>query len=161
PGRQARLRSWHQRVSARKADAVIANSESTKDDVVRFYGVDPARIEVVWPGSAADDFRPGDDKAVPFGDSPYFLFVGERSQRRNIPGLGEAFSLVQRTHPEFRLLIVGPNTSGVPVGELFSRFGVDGAARYEPFLGSDVLAPLYRGAHAFVLPTEHEGFSGT
>ena len=30
-----------------------------------------------------------------------------------------------------------------------------------PFLGSDALAPLYRGAHAFVLPTEHEGFSGT
>src|SRR5262249_44254195 len=58
PGRQARVRSWHQKVSARRADGVIANSESTKADVVRFYRVDPARIEVVWPGSAADDYRP-------------------------------------------------------------------------------------------------------
>lgn len=164
PGWQARLRSWHQKVSAQKADAVIANSESTKDDVVRFYGVDPARIEVVWPGSAADDYRPaapGDQPAAPFGGSPYFLFVGKLSKRRNVPALVEAFSLVHGVHPEFRLLIVGPNTGGVPVEELFSRFGVEESARYEPFLGSKDLAPLYRGAHAFVLPTEHEGFSGT
>ena len=81
--------------------------------------------------------------------------------RRNIPALVEAFGKVHREHPEFRLLIVGPNTSGVQVEELFSRFGVADSARYEPFLGSDALAPLYRAAHAFVLPTEHEGFSGT
>ena len=164
PGWQARLRSWHQKVSARKADAVIANSESTKDDVVRFYGVDPGRIDVVWPGSGADDYRPtrpGDEPAAPFGEAPYFLFVGKLSKRRNVPALVEAFALARRAHPEFRLLIVGPNTSGVPVEELFSRYAVDGSARYEPFLGSDSLAPLYRGAHAFVLPTEHEGFSGT
>jgi len=73
----------------------------------------------------------------------------------------EAFADVRRAHPEFRLLIVGPNTSGVPVEELFSRFGVVDSARYAPFLGSDSLAPLYRGAYAFTLPTEHEGFSGT
>jgi glycosyltransferase involved in cell wall biosynthesis len=30
-----------------------------------------------------------------------------------------------------------------------------------PFLGVEELAPLYRFAHAFVLPTEHEGFSHT
>jgi glycosyltransferase involved in cell wall biosynthesis len=164
PGWQARVRSWHQKVSARKADAVIANSESTKDDIVRFYGVDPARISVVWPGSAADDYRPaqpGDERPDPFGDAPYFLFVGKLSKRRNIPALVEAFAQVNRAHPEFRLLIVGPNTSGVPVEELFSQFGVADVARYEPFLGSDSLAPLYRFAHAFVLPTEHEGFSGT
>jgi glycosyltransferase involved in cell wall biosynthesis len=164
PGRQARLRSWHQRTSARQAEAVIANSQSTKDDVVRFYGVDPDRIEIVWPGAAADDYRParpGDEPAAPFGDSPYFLFVGKLSGRRNVPALVEAFAAVHRAHPEFRLLIVGPNTSGLAVDELFARFGVEGAAGYEPFLGSDELAPLYRGAHAFVLPTEHEGFSGT
>ena len=172
PGRQARIRSWHQKWSAQHADAVIANSVSTKDDLVRFYGVDPARISVVWPGSAADDYRPaqpGDEeetaavreREVGSREAPYFLFVGKLSARRNVPALVEAFADVRRAHPEFRLLIVGPNTSGVPVQELFSRFGVADSARYAPFLGSDSLAPLYRAAHAFTLPTEHEGFSGT
>lgn len=171
-GWQAKLRSRHMRSSARRAAAVIANSESTKADVVRFYGVDPARIEVVWPGAAADDYRParpGDEeetaavreRVLGSRDAPYFLFVGKLSARRNVPALVEAFSIVRRSHPELRLLIVGPNTTGVPVDELFASFGVAEAARYEPFLGSDSLAPLYRGAQAFVLPTEHEGFSGT
>lgn len=172
PGWHARLRSWHQRTSARRADAVIANSASTKADVVGFYGVDPERIEIVWPGSAADDYRParpGDERETAAvrerilgsAEAPYFLFVGKLSARRNIPSLVEAFADVRRAHPEFRLLIAGPNTSGLGVEELFARFGVEAAAKYVPFLGSDTLAPLYRGAHAFVLPTEHEGFSGT
>jgi glycosyltransferase involved in cell wall biosynthesis len=171
-GRQARIRSWHMRRSSRQADAVIANSKSTKADVVRFYGIDPTRIVVVWPGAAAADFRParpGDEeetgaaraRVLGSRDAPYFLFVGKLSARRNIPALLEAFATVHGRHPEFRLLIVGPNTNGIPVDGLISTFGLDGSARYVSFLGSDVLGPLYRGAYAFVLPTEHEGFSGT
>jgi glycosyltransferase involved in cell wall biosynthesis len=171
PGWQARVRSWHMRRSARRAELVIANSESTKADVVRFYGVDPARIVVVWPG-AAPEFRPRrpDDEneigaaveaALGRRDVPYFLFVGKLSARRNIPALLEAFATVRERHPDFRLLIVGPNTSGVPVESLIARLGLDGAVRHVPFLGLEQLAPLYRGAHAFVLPTEHEGFSHT
>ncbi len=172
PGWQPKIRSLHMRASARRADAVIANSASTKADVVHFYGVDPDRIVIVWPGAAADDFRParpGDEeetaavreRVLGSRDAPYFLFVGKLSARRNIPALVEAFAEVHRAHPEFRLLVVGPNTTGIPVDELFANFELGESARYVPFLGSDALAPLYRGAHAFVLPTEHEGFSGT
>jgi glycosyltransferase involved in cell wall biosynthesis len=171
PGWQARARSWHMRRSARRADVVIANSESTKQDVVRFYGVDPARIVVVWPG-AARDFRPARageeaeirdavEAAFGRGDVPYFLFVGKLSARRNVPALLEAFAIVRSEHPDFRLLIVGPNTSGVPVESLIGSLGLDGSVRHVPFLGVGELAALYRGAHAFVLPTEHEGFSHT
>jgi glycosyltransferase involved in cell wall biosynthesis len=170
PGWQARARSWHMARSARRADRVIANSESTKADVVRFYGVDPARIVVVWPGAAREfqPARPGDEDEIgaavesALGSRvPYFLFVGKLSARRNVPALLEAFATVHGRHPEFRLLIVGPNTSGVPVETLVSGLRLDGSVRHVAFLGLDELAPLYRGAQAFVLPTEHEGFSHT
>lgn len=171
PGWRARGRSWHMAASARRADRVIANSESTKADVVRFYRVDPARIVVVWPG-AAREFRPArpDDedaigaavvRALGGRERPYFLFVGKLSARRNVPALLEAFANVCGRHPEFGLLIVGPNTSSVPVESLVSRLALDGSVRHVPFLGVAELALLYRGAHAFVLPTEHEGFSHT
>jgi glycosyltransferase involved in cell wall biosynthesis len=170
PGWQARARSWHMRRSARSADLVIANSESTKADVVTFYGVDPARIVVVWPG-AAREFRPaqpGDELVISeavgetLGSSgPYFLFVGKLSARRNVPALLHAFATVHGRHPDFQLLIVGPNTSGVPVDSLVGELGLVGSVRHVPFLNLEMLAPLYRGAHAFVLPTEHEGFSHT
>jgi glycosyltransferase involved in cell wall biosynthesis len=171
PGWRTRVRSWHNRVSARRAEVVIANSESTKADIVRYYGVDPGRIVVVWPGAAAA-FRPagpGDEaatgaaleEALGHRDVPYLLFVGKLSARRNVPVLLEAFATVHRTHPDFHLLIVGPNSTGLPVDALVESLGLNGAVRHLPFLGLEALAPLYRGAHAFVLPTEHEGFSHT
>jgi glycosyltransferase involved in cell wall biosynthesis len=171
PGWRTRVRSWHNRVSARRADVVIANSESTKADIVRYYGVDPEGIVVVWPG-AAPEFRPaqpGDEletaavleRVLGKRDVPYCLFVGKLSARRNIPALLEAFAAVRRRHPEFHLVIVGPNSSGVPVDALVADLGLGDAVRHVPFLDADSLAPLYRGAHAFVLPTEHEGFSHT
>lgn len=160
PGWQARLRSRHMCGSARRADAVIANSESTKADVVRFYGVDPEKIVVVWPG-AAREFRPARPGEAPEPGGPYFLFVGKLSARRNVPALLRAFATVRRRHPDFRLLIVGPNTSGVPVEQLVEELGLNGSVRHVPYLGVEELAPLYRFAHAFVLPTEHEGFSHT
>jgi glycosyltransferase involved in cell wall biosynthesis len=171
PGWRTRLRTRHFRASARRAAAVIANSESTKADVVRWYGVDPGRIRVVWPG-AGGEFRPprpGDEEATAAAleralgrrDVPYLLFVGKLSARRNIPALIESVAALRGRHPDLHLLIVGPNTGEVPVERLIDEQGLDGVARHVPFLDHDLLAPLYRGASAFVLPTEHEGFSHT
>jgi glycosyltransferase involved in cell wall biosynthesis len=164
-GLRTRARARHFRESARRAEVVIANSESTKADLVRWYGLDPARVEVVWPG-AAPEFRPARrsdevataealERTLGVREARYLLFVGKLSARRNVPALIDAFAAVRETHRDLRLLIVGPNTAGVEIPPL------DGAVRYVEFLDHDLLAPLYRGASAFVLPTEQEGFSHT
>src|SRR5581483_7084223 len=170
PGWRSRLHSRHMAWSARRATRVIANSESTKADVVRFYGVAAERIDVVWPG-VAPCFRPaGPDEAESLAGAaerwlgrrgPYLLFVGKLSARRNVPALLQALASTRRSHPELALLLVGPNTTGLPVAELASEHGLDGAVRHVDHLDHEQLAPLYRGALAFVLPTTHEGFSFT
>jgi glycosyltransferase involved in cell wall biosynthesis len=164
-GLRTQARARHFRESARRAEVVIANSESTKADLVRWYGLDPERVEVVWPGAAPEfrPMRPGDEEATADAlertlgvrNAPYLLFVGKLSARRNVPALIDAFGAVRETRPDLRLLIVGPNTAGVDV----RAFG--GVVRHVEFLDHDLLAPLYRGAQAFVLPTEQEGFSHT
>ena len=97
---------WHRltfsqryRSSARSADRVIVNSQSTKDRVRDMYGISDDKIEVIWLG-VDDAFRPSDDAAAVRAtrmqylgvDRPYILFVGGLSRRRNIPTLLEAFS---------------------------------------------------------------------
>jgi glycosyltransferase involved in cell wall biosynthesis len=164
-GLRTRARARHFRESARRAEVVIANSESTKADLVRFYGLDPEQVEVVWPGAAPEfrPARPGDEEATADAlertlgvrDAPFLLFVGKLSARRNVPALIDAFVAVRESHPDLRLLFVGPNTAGVEIRDL------GGAVRHIEFLDHDLLAPLYRGARAFVLPTEQEGFSHT
>jgi glycosyltransferase involved in cell wall biosynthesis len=164
-GLRTRARARHFRESARRAEVVIANSESTKADLVRFYELDPDKVEVVWPGAAPEfrPARPGDEEtigdaveqALGVRDARYLLFVGKLSARRNVPALIDAFAVVRESRPDLRLLIVGPNTAGVEIRD------VGGAVRHVEFLDHDLLAPLYRGARAFVLPTEQEGFSHT
>jgi len=169
-GLRARGRSWHIGRSARAAEFVIANSHSTKRDIIRFFDVPEEKIAVVWPG-VADSFHPlrdGDEdesRAVArrfLGeDSTYFLFVGKLSARRHILLLLDAFRIAQARHPDLGLLVVGPNTDGLPVEASIAELGLGSRGRHVDYLDHGALAPLYRGARAFVLPTEHEGFSFT
>jgi glycosyltransferase involved in cell wall biosynthesis len=64
-GRSARPQAWlaraTERVGIRGARLVLANSQRTRDDLVKHLGIDPARIRVVYLGVDADEFRPRTD----------------------------------------------------------------------------------------------------
>jgi len=170
PGVRAQLRSWHFAHSARRADAVIANSQTTKSGLVEYFGVPAEKVTVVWPG-VDEAFRPpakGEEEAIRaaaggFIGQPdqYLLYVGKLSLRRHVPELLEAFAEVAAGRPDLRLLFVGPNSGNVPLAETVSRLRLDGSVRHIQHLDQDDLALLYRGALAFVLPTAQEGFSAT
>ena len=59
------------------------------------------------------------------------------------------------------MLFRSPDYLGVDAPRLISERGLDGAAFYIPFAPREDLIELYSAATAFVLPTEHEGFSFT
>jgi glycosyltransferase involved in cell wall biosynthesis len=170
PSPRGRARSWHAAHSARRATAVIVNSAATKEDVVRFYGVPNERITVVWPG-VENRFRPAQEgeqnvidrvvEEIVGEKAPYFLFVGKLSPRRNVPALLEAFAMTSAERPGMRLLLVGPNHARMPIEQMSAKLGTTESVRHVRHLEHDALAILYRGAHAFVLPTAQEGFSAT
>lgn len=159
------------RHSARRARRVIANSTSTKQDVVRYLGARAENVDVVLLG-ADELLAPGETSPAPLPpavrqeyaipEGPYFLFVGKLSKRRNVPLLIEAFAAAKRGGAmKERLVLIGPDAWGIDPAGSAERAGVSADvvwARHAPM--SD-LAHLYRGATAFVLPTEHEGFSLT
>jgi glycosyltransferase involved in cell wall biosynthesis len=170
PGVRARVRSWHFAHSARQADAVIVNSEASKDDLVRYYGIDAEKVTVIWPGVDASFRPPGDGEeelvaaAVEraLGErADYFLFVGKLSLRRNVPALLQAFAEVAGRHPGLRLLIAGPNTEDLPLDSMVGELGLGKSVRHVEHVEHDELALLYRGARAFVLPTFQESFPTT
>lgn len=159
------------RLAARRADAVIVPSETTKGHVESLYGVSPAAITVV-PEGAPDHFAPLEDEALLaetrrryLGDDvPYVLFVGKLSQRRNIPAVVEAFGRVKRADGiPHKLLLFGPNVLGLPLDELVTRFGVaDSVVQTDGVIARhDDIVPVYSGADLFVHATAAEGFSLT
>lgn len=158
------------RRAARSALRVIANSESTRNDLVRHYGVSPDKVDVILLGADSRLSPTEEQQSLPpaiqarygLSEAPFFLLVGKLSKRRNIPLLIEAFARAQAgLATKHQLVVVGPDYLGLEPPALARTAGVGEAVVHAPFAPMDDLSHLYRGATAFVLPTEHEGFSLT
>ena len=165
--------TWRQRnrLSARRADAVIVPSESARKHVIEAYGVEPNRIDVV-PEGVDDSFAPAEDENVLretrrrfFGENrPYILFVGKFSQRRNIPMLIEAFGeLKRRNGLPHGLVLYGSNVHDLPIDAISDKAGVgDSVVQVDESLADhrDII-PVYSAADLYAFPSAYEGFSLT
>jgi alpha-1,3-rhamnosyl/mannosyltransferase len=148
------------RLAASRANRILVPSRATALDIERIYGVESSRIAVIPPAVDAV-FRPRPPRlaeslsirnAIGVGRHPYFLFVGKRSKRRNIPAVIEAFQMVRLTHPNHVLLFVGP--LGADADALKSHAGVVVAGH----AGDTTLAALLADAEGLLYPSEYEGF---
>lgn len=155
-----RLRfGWRYRMAARRANRVVVPSLSSARDVVRVHGLPPDRLTLAYPGPEPR-FRPLDAgapevfaarRAVRFDKSLFFLFVGKRSARRNVPVVLEAFARHRLRFPDHLLVFVGPG-GGTPLPE--SGSGVVDLGH----VTEDVLHGLFASAAALLYPSDHEGF---
>jgi glycosyltransferase involved in cell wall biosynthesis len=150
-----RLYPW----ALRRASALVAVSQFAKNEAVRYFGADPAKIEVVHsgPGLFSGD---GNSAAPPDADEgPFLLYVGNIGGNKNLPFLVRSFA---RAAPPARLVLAGRARGGL---EELSQ-AIDAAPNRERIeLRSEVsdaeLERLYRSAAALVLPSVYEGFGFT
>jgi glycosyltransferase involved in cell wall biosynthesis len=141
--------------SCRRADAIITVSESSRRNIVRFYGVDEAKIRIVPPG-VDDVFR----RRSYFADGrPFVLFVGKMTARRHVPDLVDAFArFVRDTRAPHGLVLVGPDTVGHRLPERFASLGIADRVHWKQFATHDELVEAYNAADVFIYPSDYEGF---
>jgi len=148
------------RHAAAMADRVLTPSQATWRDVAKHHGVPAGRLRVIYPGVDAS-FHPRGPFSeevteararVGVGSSPFFLFVGKTSARRNVPAILEAFDRYRAVHPGHKLIFVGPG-SGDP-----GRSGEDGSILRAGHVAEPVLRGLLADAVALLYPSEYEGF---
>ena len=162
---------------ARKADAIIAPSRATKEDVVARLGVPEERVHVI--AEAVDhDFAPPSREegqrivrerfltppaAAGPGAERYVLYVGQFDPRKNMDALLSAYARAAERDPDLRLVIVGQ------LGKLRS-FLDEALARTHARRGSVIvtghvdeptLAALYAGAECLLHASLLEGFGLT
>jgi len=137
--------------AARTCDVVFANSAYTAADVVATLGVPADRVEVALPGLVPGMTPDGHRFAPPgpAGARPYVLGVGTLEPRKNLLGLVDAWRLLGDDVP---LVLAGGEGWGVQPGLDDPRIVKLG------YVPTHELAPLYRGAAAFVFPSRMEGF---
>jgi glycosyltransferase involved in cell wall biosynthesis len=143
----------------RRSRVVVADSESTRQEVVRRYALPAAQVHVVYPGFDAERFHDGDALARRPSDIPYLLYVGNLLPHKNLLRLVEAFAVVRRRCP-CRLVIRG---AGRPpytrtLAARIEALGLADAVGFVEYAGSDALRELYAGAACLVYPSLAEGF---
>ena len=143
---------------------VIADSESTRRDLLQAYGLSPDRIRVVPAGYDERVFHPAPDGEPPRDADavPYLLYVGNLLPHKNILRLLDAFTLVTR-RVRCRLIIRGEGHPGF-VQELRQRLeSLECRDRVEiqSYATAAHLGELYRRARLLVLPSLCEGFGLT
>lgn len=146
-------RAYAERVLQR-ADALIAISQSSRDDAVRLLGIDEKRVTVIYPGIDQRYFD-----ATPLQrDKPYVLFVGTIEPRKNVDALLDAWmGLPASIREAHDLLLSGFVGWASRHTEQRLRSGLPGV-HYLGYLPEPQLPSLMAGATAFVYPSLYEGF---
>ena len=163
-----RIYEWKYGRSCRMADCVIAISESTKRDVMRFYGVPEDRINVIYqpvqdyyysplPQSDCDRFI-----REQFGENglpPYILYVGSINSRKNLLGALKALAIIPEEQRPL-LLIIGNGREYRRECETFIHDNrLENHTRIETSIHNNLLLQaLYTNAMAFIYPSFYEGF---
>lgn len=149
PGRDP-VMGWKRKLAAQAA-RVIAVSENTKRDLIDIYGMDPARISVVYHGSNL--LRGGEPLELP---ERYLLFTGVRSGYKNFLFMIQALAALLRDDSSLCMVCTGSEFSEVEI-LLFQELGIE-KKMIHVFASEAQLFDLYRRALLFIFPSYYEGF---
>ena len=148
---------------ARRADRVIADSQSTRSDLIELLGVRPERIDVVPLGlGAVRCTSPLAERDVrvrfDLGERRVLLGLSAKRPHKNLLALIGALAQIPRQE---RPVLVLPGYPTAHEAELRARaraLGIDGDVRFPAWVSSEELEGLWTIAEAFVFPSLYEGF---
>lgn len=144
----------NKRILAERAERIIAISESTKRDIIEFYGISEDKIDVVYHGIECSPIIEGRPNDLP---EEYILYVGERRRYKNFENTAKAFAEVRKTHKDCYLVLTGRAISDSEA-ELFASLGISDYVKTYTDVSDEVLYQLYHNAQLFVYPSLYEGF---
>lgn len=135
------------------ADHIVAVSQNTKDDILRFYpAIAPDKISVIWHGMALNGTSPSSDS----WPDEYLLFVGKRDGYKNFLPFVRAVAPLMEHRNGLSIICAGDDfkpyelreLSALPFADRVIRVGATDAQ----------LMSLYMHAKALVFPSLYEGF---
>ncbi|MBI3282461.1 glycosyltransferase family 4 protein [Candidatus Curtissbacteria bacterium] len=140
----------------KEVDLILADSETTKDDVVKFMQIEESKIKVVYL-APSEEFKPQDEDKVKEVlekykiKKPFILSVATQEPRKNIQKLLDVFAKIILERPEFHLVLTGKYGWG-------PGFHSPENVIWTGYVPNEDLISLYSGCRVFVYPSLYEGF---
>ncbi|MBD3335685.1 MAG: glycogen synthase, partial [Candidatus Eisenbacteria bacterium] len=165
-GRGYRLTSWVEKTAMEQADAVVAVSAATREDILRLFAVSPDRLHVIPNGIDLERYRPTAETGVlqrynVDPERPYVLFVGRITRQKGIihlvraaphidPGVQVVLAAGEPDTPEIaREMTAAVNAAAGRRGDL---------VWIPEVLPRDEVIQLYSHAAVFCCPSVYEPF---
>ncbi|NDV78225.1 glycosyltransferase family 1 protein [Dysgonomonas sp. 511] len=143
------------------ADRIVAVSECTKRDIVRYYDIDPSKIDVVYQGcfpiykEHADEMKKQEVRDKYGLPSEFLLSVGSIEERKNIMLVVKAM----RQIPDIHFVAIGKRRE---YAERVMAYARESGLADRVHLISNVpltdLPAIFQAATLFVYPSLYEGF---
>ncbi len=167
PDAHAGLRDRGMRVlvpgAARRSDRVIADSHSTRDDLVELLGLDPRRIDVIPLGLGAVRravalSERATRERFELGERRMLLSLSAKRPHKNLRTLIDALALIERAERPVLVLPGYPTAHEAELREHARAVGVHDDVRFVSWVSAEQLEGLWQLTAAFVFPSLYEGF---
>ena len=157
---------WIEKTALEMADAIIAVSRETKDDIERLFNVDPARVHVIHNGIDLNEYRKIDstDALKRYGIDParpYLLFVGRIARQKGFQHLVRAIQFMDR---DFQIVLCAATPDTPQLAEEM-RVAFERAEAQRPgiiwineMVDQPTACELYSHAAVFICPSIYEPF---
>lgn len=147
----------NKRKLANEAPLIIAVSENTKQDILRYFPeIDPNKITVIHHGNSM--MLSGTVPAIRLEPSPYLLFVGQRKAYKNFAGMVEEIAPILQESVDLKLVCIGGTTFDESENAQLQRLGIAEKVIYKRISSDEALAAYYSHAECFIFPSNYEGF---
>jgi glycosyltransferase involved in cell wall biosynthesis len=144
----------------KRADHIISISQSTKNDLVDFFNINPDKVSVVHLASSILD-KNHPTASIIKAQKPFLLYVGSRVGYKNFIVMLKAISNSVNLRNDFDIVTFGGGSFNSSEKRTIQSLGFrEGQVRHVN--GSDViLTSLYKSATALIHPSLYEGFGLT
>jgi glycosyltransferase involved in cell wall biosynthesis len=156
--------NWSTLHNARRSRRILADSTTTRDDLVRFYHIPTAKIEVVYPGISPELAPVRDPQQLAAVqarytiDGRYMMYLGTIQPRKNLVRLVNAYAA--SGVGESLVLAGKAGWLSKPILDAMAQLPLDVQARIRitGFVDEADKAALLSGATALLYPSLYEGF---
>ncbi len=156
----------------RTARRLIATNPEEVENYQRYYGFEPAAIDMIPPGVDVYTFRPlqeGEEERPTDLPDSYILALARVDHNKGFDLLIHAFARLAKRHPQLHLVIGGgsprPKQPEIDLRQsledLAREYGLENRVILYGYVPDALMAPFYRGARAFVLSSRFEPFGMT
>lgn len=144
-----------------QADAIIAISENTKKDIIKYTNADSDKISVIYLGNPLESMNSPDQtknniKNTIF-ETPYLLFVGNRSGYKNFIFFIRSIAKLLKKEENLHVYCAGGGSFTQMELKILNELQISSKV-HAIKINDFIIKQLYENAEAFIFPSLYEGF---